>query len=83
MFKFDMNRIVFGGLNRAMTQVDIVFGPNKDTMDFFIGRVVRNSKLVSLHVNNLVQYGYRFHGLNELLNDTIQYASVVETSLPR
>ena len=66
-----------------MTQVDIVFGPNKDTMDFFIGRVVRNSKLVSLHVNNLVQYGYKYDALDVLLEDTIQYASVVETSLPR
>ena len=78
-----MNRIVFRGLNRAMTQVDIVFGPNKDTIDFFIGRVVRNSKLVSLHVNNLVQYGYKYDGMNVLLEDTIQYATVVETSLPR
>ena len=83
MFKHDMNRIVFRGLNRAMAQVDIVFGPNKDTIDFFIGRVVRNSKLASLHVNNLVQYGYKYDALEELLEDTIQYASVVETSLPR
>ena len=83
LFKHDMNRLVFRGLNRAMTQVDIVFSPNKDTMDFFIGRVVRNSKLVSLHVNNLVQYGYKYDGINVLLEDTIQYASVVETSLLR
>ena len=83
MFKYDMNRIVFRGLNRAMAQVDIVFGPNKDTMDFFIGRVVRNSKLVSLHVNNLVQYSYKYDALDVLLEDTIQYASVVEISLPR
>ena len=83
IFKHNMNRIVFRGLNRAMAQVDIVFGPNKDTMDFFIGRVMRNSKLVSLHVNNLLQYNYKYDKLDELLQDTIQYASVVETSLPR
>ncbi len=83
MFKRDMNRVVFLGLNRAMEQIDIVFGPNRDTMDFFIGRVIRNSKLVSLHANNLVQYGYRYERLDELLRETIQYARVVEETLPR
>ncbi len=82
-FKYDMNRVVFRGLNRAMNEIDIVFGPNRDTMEFFIGRVIRNTKIVSLHVNNLVQYDFKYAELESLLTETIQYASVCIKTLPR
>ncbi len=83
IFQFDMNRVVFQGLNRAMNEIDIVFGPNRDTMEYFIGRVIRNTKLVSLHVNNLVQYNFKYAELESILDETIQYAKAVMQTLPR
>ena len=83
LFQQDMNQVVFTGLAEAVEQEDMVFGPQKDSMDYFVSRVVRNSKLVSLHANNLLKYGYKYEKLHDLLNQTIEYAMVVEESLPR
>ncbi len=83
MFKDDMNRVLFLGVNRALESIATVFLPNRDSTYFFLERVIRNCKLVSVHVQSLVTDNYLLPGLEELTNQTIHYCQVAHQHLPR
>ena len=83
IFESDLNKVVFGGLSKAMAQIDVVYGPMKDALDYFVGRVVRNTKHISLHLNNLMMHGHKYEELEKTISKTVEYASVAEKSLPK
>ena len=83
IFEKDLNEVVFRGLNEAMSKIDVVYGPAKDAMDYFVGRVVRNTKLISLHLSNLVTHDYKFEDLEGIIEKTVEFGSATAKSLPR
>ena len=74
IFEKDLNEVVFRGLNEAMSKIDVVYGPAKDAMDYFVGRVVRNTKLISLHLSNLVTHNYKFEDLERTIEKQLSLA---------
>ena len=73
----------FEGLEEALRTISLIYGPSRDTSYFLVDRVIRNSKLVSLHTQNLVLYDFFYSGLEELANETLEYVRVAEKTLPR
>ena len=82
-FKYDMDKVVFTGLDDAMTQVDIIIGPHRNTMNVMVKKMVTNTELVSLHVGNFIQYDLKYDDLDDLLKTSIHDISIVEGTLPR
>ena len=78
-----MDKVVFRGLDEAMTQVDIIIGPNRNTMNVIVKKMVTNTELVSLHVCNFIQYDFKHDDLDDLLKTSIRGISIVEETLPR
>ena len=79
----DLNLVQFEGLEEALQTISLIYGPSRDTSYFLVDRVIRNSKLVSLHTQNLVLYDFFYSGLEELANETLEYVRVAEKTLPR
>ena len=50
IFQYDMDHVLFDGLEAAMDEILTVYGPSRDTIYFFLDRVILNSKEVSLHL---------------------------------
>ena len=82
IFKYGMDKVVFRGLDEAMTQVDIIIGPHRNTMNVIVKRMVTNTELVSLHVGNFIQYDFKHDDLDDLLKTSIRDISIVEETLP-
>ena len=64
-FKYDKDEVVFRGLDEAMTQVDIIIGPHRNTMNVIVKRMVANTELVSLHVGSFIQYDFKHDELDD------------------
>ena len=82
-FKYDMDKVVFRGLDEAMTEVDIIIGPHRNTMNVIVKRMVTNTELVSLHVGNFIQYDFKHDDLDDLVKTSIHDILIVEETLPR
>ena len=79
----DLNLVQFEGLEEALQTISLIYGPSRDTSYFLVDRVIQNSKLVSLHTQNLVLYDFFYSGLEELANETLEYVRVAEKTIPR
>lgn len=78
-----MNEGQFEGLQKALRMISLIYGPSRDTSYYLIDRVIRNSKLVSLHVQNLVLYNFLYSRLIRLTEETIEFAAIAIQTLPR
>ena len=77
-----MDHILFDGLKAAMHEILTVYGPSRDSIYFFLDRVVLNSKQVSLHLKHLLLTDHVAANLVELVNVTRLYAEEVIEALP-
>ena len=82
LFQYDMDHVLFDGLEAAMHEIMTIYGPSRDTIYFFIERVVLNSKEVSLHLKHLLLTNHLAENMVELVHTTRFYAEEVIMALP-
>ena len=82
IFQYDMDNVLFDGLEAAMHEILTVYGPSRDTIYFFLDRVILNSKEVSLHLKSLLLHDHLADNLKDLVNITRFYAEEVIETLP-
>ena len=82
-FKTDFEEGVFKDVNRALMDLGGIYRPNRDALYNLLDTVIINTKLVCLHVQNIVATNYTFPELDSLVKDTLVYADATIEALPR
>ncbi len=82
IFQYDMDHILFDGLQAAMHEITTIYGPSREALYFFLDRVMLNSKQISFYLKQLLLTNHHVDGLVELVHTTRFYAEEAIEALP-